>query len=400
MPENPTEAYQILFPGPAGWELWFVKGGEAQLLSSGSGEEVLEFDASLRAIRVLAQPTAHQVALLFSSHAADSQTLAQSAQLYAEKQGQAIDHEGIMVEAVLGSPPKTVARIDAPLSKFNQSGITVLMPDLIVPAATMLPLTRNSIAIWIELGTLIVAFEGAGKVIYYDKLGGTGPGLADEVHRLALQLEGTRLIERPQVLSLWADLPPGFFEEKLQVKAEIAPRPSPLLMSGHNTLQPLWFREGQDRTKAGIRKKRQVLVASIVLGIVGFICAVIFLTQFFQVKELQGQIAAIRPQVDRIEAIRARWKEVSTGVDPDASLLETWMNLFNLQSIVSIKIEKLEITRMEITVTGNASGSSQALGFIEELTSGPSFQGYTWEYQPPQVGPSGVATFEIKGIIQ
>jgi hypothetical protein len=228
MPENPTEAYQILFPGPAGWELWFVKGGEAQLLSSGSGEEVLQFDASLRAIRVLAQPTAHQVALLFSSHAADPQTLAQSAQLYAEKQGQAIDHEGIMVEAVVGSPPKTVARIDAPLSKFNQSGITVLMPDLIVPAATMLPLTRNSIAIWIELGTLIVAFEGAGKVIYYDKLGGTGPGLADEVHRLALQLEGTRLIERPQVLSLWADLPPGFFEEKLQVKAEIAPRPSPI----------------------------------------------------------------------------------------------------------------------------------------------------------------------------
>jgi hypothetical protein len=149
-----------------------------------------------------------------------------------------------------------------------------------------------------------------------------------------------------------------------------------------------------------IRKRRRVVVASIVLGIVGFVASVIFLTHYFQVRELQSQISAIRPRVDRIEAIRARWTEVATGVDPDASLLETWMNLFNLPGIASIKVEKLNISRTEITITGNAAGTSQVLGFIEELTSGEPFTGYTWEYPPPQVNADGVATFEIKGITQ
>lgn len=424
MLEHSTEAYQILFPGPAGWELWFAKEGEAELLSSGSGEEFLDFDPSLRGTRVLAQPTARLVALLFSSHATDAQSFVESAQLHAEKEGQAIDHEGIMVEAVLGVPPKTIARIDAPLTKFNQSGRTGSLPDLIVPAATTLPLARNSVAIWCELGTLLIAFERHGRVIYYDKLSGPGPGIVDEVHRLALQLEGSHLIEKPETLLIWEELPlvtfheghpEGIpletlgpfaelfrhrFEEKLQVRVEVAPRPAPLRVAGGHTLRPLWFRERQVERNAEIRKRRRVVVASIVLGIVGFVASVIFLTHYFQVRELQSQISAIRPRVDRIEAIRARWTEVATGVDPDASLLETWMNLFNLPGIASIKVEKLNISRTEISITGNAAGTSQVLGFIEELTSGEPFTGYTWEYPPPQVNAGGVATFEIKGITQ
>jgi hypothetical protein len=303
-----------------------------------------------------------------------------------------------MVEAVFGTPPNTVARIDAPLSKLNQSGIAISTPDIIVPAAVILPLKKNSIAIWNELGNTVVAFERDGTVIYYDKLAGSGAGLADEVYRLIAQLGGDRLINRPEVLSIWSEVPKEFFEAKLQLNAENDSRPPPTRVSANHTLRPFWYREDEIRRNSKIRKKRRSLAVVTFLGVVGFVLSVFFLTRYFQVQSLKTQIAAIKPQVDRIESIKAQWNEVSTGVDPDASFLETWMDIFNLHSISSIKIEKLNITRKEVGIIGNAAGASQALEFIEELTSSQLFQAYTWEYQPPEMSAGGFATFEIKGI--
>jgi hypothetical protein len=395
---NSTDTYQILFPGALGWELWLVNAGESSLLSSQTAEESIDFDPTIRAIRVLAQPIAFQVALPFVSNATDFKTLVQSAHLHVEKQGQGFDEEGIMVEAVFGTPPSTVARIDAPLSKLNRSGLAISTPDIIVPAATTMPLRRNSIAIWNELGNAVFAFERNGTVIYYDKLGGSSAGFPDEVYRLMVQLEGSQLINKPEVLSLWGEIPRGLFESKLQLKTEYEQRPSPTQISGNNTLRPLWFREDVLRRQSMGRKKRQRFWAVSVLGTLGFILSVFLLTKHFQIRNLKHQIAILKPGFDRIESIKTRWNEVSTGVDPDASFLEIWMNIFNLQSISSIKIESLNINRAEIAIIGNSAGASQALGFIEELTTSELFQTYAWEYQPPAMSAGGFATFEIKGI--
>lgn len=395
---NSTDAYQILFPGPLNWELWLVKNGESILLSSKVAEDVLDFDLSIRAVRVLAQPTSHQVALPFVSSATDAGSLVQSAHLYVEKQGQGFDEKGIMVETVFGVAPATVARIDAPLSKLNRSGIAISTPDIIVPAATTMPLARNSIAIWKELDSVVVAFERDGKVIYYDKLGGAGSGFPDEVNRLMVQLEGGLLINKPELLNIWGEIPKGLFEQGLSVSIKYEPRPSPSRISGVHTMRPLWFREDEDLRRKRLGKKRLTIVVSVFIGILGFVSSILLLTRHFQIAELKRQIAVLKPEVDRIESIRERWDIVSTGVDPDASFLEVWMNIVNLQSISEIKIERLSINRTDLVIIGNAAGASSALGFIEELVNSDLFQDYTWDYQPPTMSSGGFASFEIKGV--
>jgi hypothetical protein len=124
----------------------------------------------------------------------------------------------------------------------------------------------------------------------------------------------------------------------------------------------------------------------------------LLLTRHFQIAELKRQIAVLNPEVDRIESIRERWDIVSTGVDPDASFLEVWMNIVNLQSISEIKIERLSINRTDLVIIGNAAGAPSALGFIEELVNSDLFQDYTWDYQPPTMSSGGFASFEIKGV--
>lgn len=393
-----TDDYQILFPGPLSWELWHVKNGESILLSSKVAEDVLDFDLSIRAIRVLAQPVSHQVAMPFVSSATDASSLVQSAHLYVEKQGQGFDEKGIMVETVFGSAPATIARIDAPLSKLNRSGIAISTPDVIVPAATMMPLGKNSIAIWKELENVVVAFERDGKVIYYDKLGGACNDFPDEVNRLMVQLEGGLLINKPEILSIWGEIPIGLFEHKLSLRVDYEPRPAPSRIFGINTMRPLWFRENEDLRRRQLKRRRGIIGLSLLLGISGFIISIFMLTRYFQIGELKRQMAVLKPEVERIESIRDRWEIVSTGVDPDASFLEVWMNIFNLQSIPKIKIESLSINRTEIAIIGNASGASEALGFIEELVNSDHFQEYAWDYQPPTMSSGGFASFEIKGI--
>ncbi|MDF1852300.1 MAG: hypothetical protein P1U85_15785 [Verrucomicrobiales bacterium] len=84
-------------------------------------------------------------------------------------------------------------------------------------------------------------------------------------------------------------------------------------------------------------------------------------------------------------------------MDPDSSFLEVWMNIFSLESIASVKIERMRISRAEIELMGNAEEASQALEFIEELSTSDMFQGYAWEFHPPNIAAGGAATFEIKG---
>lgn len=394
---NSIDVYEIIFPGADAWEHWLFRDGEASLTSKTPAGESLDFDPSIRSLRVFAQPSTYQISLPFASNAADPGSLVQSAHLHVEKQGSSYDQEGIMVEAIFGQPPNTVARIDVPLTKHGRSGQTTSLPDLVVPAATLLPLERNSITIWNELGNAIVAFERDGKVVYYDRLGSRDSNLVDEVYHLMTQLSGVGLIHSPERLSLWGDIPKGLFERKIQLPAEYGPRPAPGKLPGRNTLSPLWFRQGRSLRVSQHRDKRRVLVLLSVLGIVGFILAIVFLIRFAQVKSLRNQIALIKPTVDRIESIRSRWDEVATGVDPDSSFLEIWKDIFSLQHISSIKVEHLIINRSEIQITGNAASASQALDFIDEITTSDLFNSYDWEYQPPVMTAGGLATFDIKG---
>jgi hypothetical protein len=393
-----TDAYQILFPGPLNWELWLVRNGESSLLSTGVAEGVLDFDPSLRVLRVLAQPTTFQVAMPFVSSAMDSATLVQSAQLHVEKQGHGFDDLGIMVETIYGSPPRTVARIDAPYAKLNRSGVAISTPDVIVPAATTMPLRKNSIAIWNELGNAVVAFERDGAVIYYDKLGGAVGDFPDEIHRMIMQLEGGRLINPPELLCIWGDNPGWKFDDKFHIATSCEPRPSPTCVTGVSTLRPLWYREDELRRRVNGRKKRRLLASALILGLCVFATSVYLLTRLIQVSDLNRQIELLTPEVARIESIRSRWNEVAPGIDPDSSILETWMHIFNLKSISGIKIENLSINGSEIVILGNSTVASLALEFIEELVSSDTFNAYHWEYSPPEMSSGGYARFEIKGV--
>ncbi|MEO0416652.1 MAG: hypothetical protein AAF226_17050, partial [Verrucomicrobiota bacterium] len=289
--------FQLWYPGEESWELWVVekgKGGVVETLPSGSP---LRFRALPKLKRVLALPTSALIALPFISRAVDSKGLVQSAQMQVEKQGVGCDSLGIHVEPVCGSPPQTLARIDAPLLKADLLYQTDPAPDYIIAAATMMPLRPNSAAIWTELGQNVIAFENNGHTVFYDKLSSDGGDLVDEAFRLTYQLSGEKLIQRVDGLTIWNRVSPEPFEERFQVPVAWEPRPEPSAINlAQASLSPSWFRASQENQVSAKRKRGLFMVLGGVLGLIllGLISLVAF--QLLQKNALKKEFARLKPQ--------------------------------------------------------------------------------------------------------
>ncbi|MDF1816001.1 MAG: hypothetical protein P1V20_27620 [Verrucomicrobiales bacterium] len=385
---------QILFPGAESWELWCRERGQISKVSTFGPDETPGFQIGKKSIRILALPVSHQVAFPFLSNAMDSDGLVQTARMHIERQGAGFDSEGILVEPVFGDPPNTVARIDAPVQKMNYEPNGSL-PDIVVPAATILPLPKRSIAIWEELGDSVIAFEKNGKTIYYDKLS-KGRSTGAELNRLQYQLLGGNLIDMPESLSIWGER----FREELQAHplfAGIDERPAPANVCRDYSMKPAWFRNEAVRIEQKDRKtKRNILVSvfAVCLVVVG---AAALTVNFIEMRKLNKELAKLAPSAARISTIKGRWEEIATAVDPGQSYLETWRSIFSLPAINGVEITKLDISREGIEIIGKSKNPKLALKFIDDVRNHSDLSEFEWEYKPPEIDRTGTAEFELKG---
>ncbi|MDF1816136.1 MAG: hypothetical protein P1V20_28300 [Verrucomicrobiales bacterium] len=389
---------QIWFPGPDGWELWLIENGGVGMIKRRSVGQELEFEPSAKSLRVLALPATHTVAFPFVSNALDGEDLAQTARMYVERQGSGFDAAGVMLEPVFGEPPGTVVRVDAPLVKRNQECGCNLVPHIVVPAATLLPLPAKSVAVWRELGNFVAAFERDGKTMFYDLLTEKGPSVMAELDRIEFQLMSDGLIASPERLVVWsAELDSCFAGgySKLVIPTE---RPAPRLLHTGNTLRPQWYRAEAERVADSKKRKRRKWFVSTGVGFAVVLLLISLMVNQFRVKEMEREIDKLAPVVERVKAMKSKWSEVATGVDPDASCLEVWMNVFSLPGIGVVQIDRFGISRDKIEITGTAKSASHALQFIDEIMTKQDLSGYQWVNQPPGIKKDGSAKFEIQGI--
>lgn len=291
---------QIWFPGDSTWELWRVRAGKsAEILKTAEVGEVLLFERkrSLRELKVLALPVENSISFPFISTAADSDDFQLSAKIFVEKQKLDLDSSSVLVEPVAGSPPKTVARIDAYLDRDanykNRVDCGQTLPDLIVPSALLQPLKKRSITLRQELGQTVVIFERNGRVIHYDLLTGKGDELFSELLGLQQGLEAKQLIAPTIEYRLWSDTHIDAFEEEFDKFDGLETAPTPRLRSDHYTMDPGWVRE-QKQQRASVRSKQFKLRAvSVMLGILGLILIGAFAIQHIRAESLKGQIAEL-----------------------------------------------------------------------------------------------------------
>ncbi len=269
--------------------------------------------------------------------------------------------------------------------------------------ATVCPPDETVLAVWPEQGQTVLAIFEKGKLSWAQAVPFTeAEAVVSELPGLliAAELEGvpvnfTRIFVAPGDLELVGALGKHFGRT-------IEPLELPSEMRGNlDLLPPSWLQEANSR-ESGERIKQRLLIFAVfyLLLIAG---AFIFLAM--QKRKLQKQVVEyneMKPRYAEIDAQKARWKALSSVVEPPRYAAEIIHLLARNRLGISPDVEFTTFTfsNREWTLKGEATTDShfafsQKLKKDEDLTSAFDMPPPNPPYVP--IGNTGKVTFTIVG---
>lgn len=392
------DRYQVWFPGEARWELWFIDEDRQAVLANTCGDlSGLAFRAG-KGRRVLAIPSRFLQCHTFYSSATDENGLAAAAKSCLEQHEWDGDLEGLGLQPVAGAPPRTLTRLDVLAdASFIASLPPKLKPDLFVPAASLLPIPSQGLAIWNELGRAVAGLERNGLVLSYLSLPSSRPeSMKDSLEPWIAQLIEEKKTGRPAGFHAWADLAPALLD-RLPGGNRATPRPAPAGLRSCIPVRPGPVRKLEDDKNA--RRKRRIRIGAAALGAAAIIsiCQALMVFSDGIILNQRQELTQLNNDARKIEQHRRQWSEVSLAVDQDASVLEIWRSLVTLPLAGSIKVSKMALSPQGISLSCQAESSQHALGFVDHLAKNEKFSSYHWDYSTPEVRLDGTALIDVWG---
>ncbi len=389
----------IWFPGESSWEQWFVVPGREPQLIGGASAADRSFALNARGRRFLALPVSSVVALPLLSNATDTDGLEATARMQAERSGIAADLEGVGFEVLTGTPRNTLLRVDAPV-QGSHVWEGVVFPDQVCASAAMLPWTGDTVAVWRELGKLVVAFTRNGRLIYFDQLSvsGVGAECGNEIQRLLFQLNCQGIELRPEVLDLWtAGGDPAVLQNSTGLAVRQGKRPAPIAQN-RSSMTPGWLRQHQlvSARRKVIRKRLSVMAAAAMM-VVGALTAMGVVESIRQ-RQLLEQIGELSPIASRVENMKAQWLEVAPAVDRDATPLEVLKALQSTPGASGVNLSRVEIDEEKVVIEGESPTTKAAFQFLDEISISEAVAEYGWEFDQPEIQANGAATFKLEGV--
>jgi len=162
-------------------------------------------------------------------------------------------------------------------------------------------------------------------------------------------------------------------------------------------LVPAAWRATTERHQRGARQKR-VLLAVAAFYIVAIIAAFGYVALLKKrVSNVDAEIAALRPQVEALQASQARWKVMEPAIDPERATVELLY-----QFCKNIPKETLHLTEFDQTVVqwkvfGEAPSASLAIEYLGKLKDEKGLSAYRITASPPSLLPNEQAQFSIFG---
>ncbi|MDF1816628.1 MAG: hypothetical protein P1V20_30780 [Verrucomicrobiales bacterium] len=394
-----SQPYQVWFPGEMVWELWFVdQRKRARLIDTCEDSRLLKFRRGIRK-RVLALPAGSQTPLAFTSTAFGESKLLKGAVQFVEKEGLECDLEGIGVQPVCGYPPNTLARVDAPLSGLRPTVYSEkLCPDLIVPAATLLPVPGNDLAIWTEMGKKVLAVEKGGGIIYYRELAGQrNADCAREIRKILPFLKETGVIHKSSALHVWCRNGFDVYKNILTIDVNAGYRTDPVNLRPSLGMRPALFRENDASRLAKKKKRLKRTAVSTITALITFLIAGGYTYSTSEIAKHRERISDLRPEAESLDLIKSQWEEMAPAVDRNASVLETWRNLFAMPGAADVDIRRMAIAKDKVELSCTAKNVTAAFRFIDELAMTAQLGSFSWDYTTPETLKNGTTLFELKG---
>lgn len=398
----------VLFPGENTWELWRSGASADASLDLGQQFEADSepaFPQNDGGQNLVALPVRSVIALPMWVRAPGEREMHQAAKLQLERAGLRARNEpqGIDFSLVEKSSDGTNSLILAQslTDRTPQLASSSAPPTDHLAAPFLLPLPPDHLTIWRELGRLVAAVTRNGKVLHFDAL--TSAELDDsavrEVHRIAAQLSLLDMLDHVKGIVLWTtEGDAQLIADATGLPVDRAARPTPAPpQTLSSRLEPRSAKLARELAQRRARKRRIFRNVVAVAGALAVLAGGVLGWFSWQRSSLRAQVAELRPQAAKVEAMQERWAAAAPAVDKDEFVLETLLAMQSIPAAQSVSLERFELSPERISIEGSAAGATQALRFLDALSGSEQFADYEWTFPQPTLD-GATAHFEIQGV--
>ncbi len=395
----------LFLPGPEYWEVW---------KSNGDGllhrEEVTDMNA-VAPERIpggvhYAFPVVTSFAVPFWASTDDPAILDDVGDMQLERLGlKPANLHGKMREYRvidnIGKRSLAVATVLAPVSKTE---FPKQAPTGFQVSPYHYPLPLDSVAVWKELGKLVMVVTRNDSPVYFQALSSNeiDATAVQEIKCVLLQLLTQEVIEGVEQVVLWLGSQPDeavarLIEGELGVTARFRDPPDPELSGAHGQLLPeevAVLRENQERR----RRLRNWIFLGIMVYVIllGLFVGRLWMTHR-KADEVRRQLADDTPGADAARQTQMRWEVFKPAINPDVYPIELFSKVVELLPVRGVRLTEFEARGEGIFLKGEASSVSDALRFKGDLINKPLLSDYEWNFPQPTILTAGGATFFANG---
>jgi hypothetical protein len=393
----------VLLPGATGaepWEMWIVKGGQAECAQIYSRPRENHAAKST----TFALPVAQVHGLPFWLNETDSRRLEEMIPLQLESRGLHPRHQEPLIfdwSVVTREAGRTLvvaAVLPVSLSReIETEGYGSF--DL---SARYFPLPENALTLWREQDILVCAITRGASLAYFHALGEgpIGPRILQDLSCIMTGLALQEVLAPLQQVVAWFDATPAelaSLKEALQLPVRPGERPSPQIPATPWKLVPATVQQARQAREKRRWWRRAILLAIALYVLIAIAIAGQFLLTSAKVKELESWQAQHAQALALVRDTKAAWKDLLPVVDEKNYPLELLLN-----AAQAIPAEQLHLTLFEagdghVLIKGEAKNVAAAFEFLDSLKKSPGLAEYQWEMGQTHFLPNDLAQFQIDG---
>jgi len=266
-----------------------------------------------------------------------------------------------------------------------------LTADAYEASADLLRLPQDGMAIWKELGRLVVAFTRNGTLLHATVLTSRelDADAAFELRDIGAALQAHGFITDLDSVHVWTrcgtDFAPQMaclFEHAAVIKE---PQPEPRLPVKASGLLPAQVALKQQARQHKLRQLTMLAAAALVyLCFFGAWWLRIEWNEARLDREL-AQISAQQPEIEIVREAQAKWAEVEAAIDPDLYPAELFHQVVSLLPPEGIRLKEFQMDGGKLVVAGEATTVNHALSFKDKLAACQPLQRYAWNFPVPRI---------------
>lgn len=270
-------------------------------------------------------------------------------------------------------------------------------------APNFLPLPRNHLVLWRELGRWVAIATRKGKPAYFQALNSTELN-ADamlELKCLLLQLHSQGVIEELSGIVVWGrqltDEGRAHLESELEMSVLVEERPHPLLPEKGLDLLPNLVAENRETASKRQKIRNWISAAALfyILLLAGF--AAFYFWKSREVEDLQANVDTLSDEVGWIEPTAGRWNALEDAINIERFPLELFLRVLQDMPDEGVRVLDYDVNTNRILLKGEAVNRSMANRYVSKLKANKSLSDYEWTYPPFKMDKTGIVTFELKG---